>query len=205
MIVVVVVVIVVVKPTHTLLFNTYSGTSNKTPFWLAETIILNLETIRKREIFNTEVRQADFQRCLCFLRVTNKTLPLMLLRKILWTRYCIADNTTQIFGRFNMLFVHFSHILESNVKSNLLLRNLQIYEKLADDIVTSEKMMKKADTIRDLFHRFKSRGNVKVMKQGKRTTIIKYGLVKDQMPLTLRLDHGTYGGSRASWPRFTVR
>ena len=104
-----------------------------------------------------------------------------------------------------MLFVHFSHILESNVKSNLLLRNLQIYEKLADDIVTSEKMMKKADTIRDLFHRFKSRGNVKVMKQGKRTTIIKYGLVKDQMPLTLRLDHGTYGGSRASWPRFTVR
>ena len=67
-----------------------TGTSRKTPFWIADHLASNFEN--GMDMLPFRVPALDMEVCLCFLRVANVKLPLVNLRKAIWTQYCCVKS-----------------------------------------------------------------------------------------------------------------
>ena len=74
--------------THTRSYIT--GTSRKTPFWIADHLASNFEN--GMDMLPFQAPALDMEVCLCFLRVANVKLPLVNLRKAIWTQYCCVKS-----------------------------------------------------------------------------------------------------------------
>ena len=60
------------------------------------------------DILSVQTQLSDMEKCLSFLRVANLKLPLVQLRKRIWTRYCCVKSPTasMMLDRFIMIMKH---------------------------------------------------------------------------------------------------
>ena len=178
-----------------------------------------------------QAQVSDMEVCMCFLRVTNVKLPLVNLRKAIWTQYCCVKSPTAslMLDRFITItkrltkthqFTKMCYFIGDPDDSGLQqvrITHLRFYMRKQNptkkqicpetSLTTSDLNLKIS---RDLYFRFEKYGRVTLKRSAQtlhklRITSIEFRL-SDKMESTLNMSiqRGDYGGSRMSWPRFYV-